>query len=152
MIKTVRELTLWVFVTLALVAFVTPTYYWYSVESVRVEDVVYCQEAPIQMGVIRNVHKNFTGTYSTHIRDGVNGTMVLEGQESGVIQYNTASSLPSPLTLEWWAPTIYEFVPCLDPGLYYLETCWTIYPKYLPKKKVCKDSNIFEIRREEDVQ
>lgn len=65
---------------------------------------------------------------------------------SGTFTYRPDATLPESITLAWWAPGDARCAG-LQPGEYIMETCWTAPAiwRVLPPKKVCRDSNVFEI-------
>lgn len=93
----------------------------------------------------REINFNFRGSYSNIVREADTHEVVFEGPVSGIINYSVNSSLPEPLTLSWWEGQSYQEIKNLPPGFYYMETCWSIYPTFLPKKNSCVESNIFEV-------
>ena len=125
----------------ALVVQLWPASFWFDVASVRVEDSRV--GGPVIMAVSRTIHRDFTGEWTTSLRRLQDGKWIAYCTASGATNYQTDSSLPDPLTLQWWT---YPDCHPIDEGKYIMRTTWRIKGMgFLPDKEVQATSNIFVV-------
>jgi len=125
----------------ALVVQILPASWWLKVESVRVEDSRVGN--PVIMAVNRTIERDFSGEWLSSLRRLQDGRWVSYCTASGATNYQTDSSLPDPLTLQWWThPDCHP----IDEGKYIMRTTWRIKGMgWLPDKEVRATSNIFVV-------
>ena len=100
-----------------------PFSYYYSVGE------LYVDPNPAVQGDVRLVYNGgpnhaFLGKYSVIVREFTNGEIVCDAS-SAPFEYKLGSKRPDPLTIAWWAPSDPRCAN-LAPGVYSMQTCWTI--------------------------
>lgn len=121
-----------------------PASRWYELRAVRVSDAAFT--APVTMAVDRVIHRDFQGEYLATVRRASDMQPVCNGGEE--VPYRTSSTLPDPLTLDWW--TYGAVPPCmtvLAPGDYILTSCISVHTgiPLVGTVRECLDSNIFKV-------
>lgn len=121
-----------------------PTTWWFDVRSVQVFDTKQ-GEIPI-MKVERYINRPFFGVYNAEVEKlnpfgrfaVVPGCVGSQGNN-----YDPENDLPDPLDLHWW---IFPASNCvLLPGIYRVDTHWTIHVNKSLTREVRVISNNFEI-------
>lgn len=143
-----REIILWLIVTIWVCLWAVPLSYWYSVGQIRVEDAREGDSPRIYYN--GRVINKATISYHVIIRDAVTGEIVSDDSSSPFL-YTPNTKRPDAIDLDWWSPK-HEV---LEPGIYILTTCWTIYGRFygvVPAKTECISSNIFRIEPNGETQ
>lgn len=102
---------------------------------------------PIQLLWTGRTVKNFTGSYTVVVRNLNQDRIVCEAA-GGPFEYTTTSSIPDPLTMDWWAPSDPR-CSALPIDAYTVATCWTVKAPFwgiVPDKTHCIISNPFQIK------
>ena len=123
--------------------FLPPASHYIQAQSVFVEDSD--TDTPVIMHVIRDIKRDFFGTYYVQVKvlnsDG-SITTVCEGTGGG--DYSTAGVLPDPLYLGWWAGNS-ECNIIGTPGLYQVSTFWVVKTPLGRRSTMPILSNVFVI-------
>lgn len=120
---------------------VVPASAWFEVIGVTVSDTRAGQ--PVRMNVSRIIHAPFTASWVATVRRMTDNGLEFACSSFGTNDYRLESTLPEPLTLDWWT---YPVRCDLKPGRYRLDTLWTLDLPGYPPKTVGAQSNVFEIR------
>ncbi len=129
-------------------AVVTPLSWWgYVPGEVNVADAPEGTAPP--MGFEAEIRRDIRMSYQVIAR-ALPGLSVACDASSNPFTYRRATQPPKGFDLAWWAPGD-DRCARLPAGEYTLETCWTareLLAGLLPKKTVCRTSNVFTIRSE----
>jgi hypothetical protein len=119
-----------------------PTSYWFSVAETHVDDAEACR--PPTMRVDRTIHRDIYMTWTVELEKVLaDGSTQFVRRATGENNYRTSSRLPDNLDMDWWT---YPQKWCIQPGVYHIETCWTLFPRGFSSRRVCAVSNNFEVR------
>lgn len=138
------EVSLWFAMLSWLVLTAWPASFWYDPGTLFIEDRG--SDDPFHLVYTGQVRRGFIGSYSVVMRSASDNGVVAEDR-SNAFPYRVGAKRPDPITIQWWAPGDYGRMMDAGPGLYYLETCWTIHrPFFIAlNKTICVESNIFEV-------
>ena len=122
-----------------------PVDLWYVLNAVRVDDAR--EGEPVIIMPDRQILRDFSGRYVTTVRSVPDMRPICSGGSS--VPYRASSTLPDPVTLDWW--TAGALPPCMEhlkPGHYVLTSCIHVDSE-VPLVGVvssCVDSNIFKVK------
>lgn len=121
-----------------------PASYWHNAGAIFVPDEQHDQ--PIELRWQGGAQRQFLGSY-TVIARSLDTNRIACDARGGPFIYHLGTTIPDPLTLDWWAPSDSR---CSDlpVGAYTLETCWTVITPFwgiVPNKTQCVTSNPFRI-------
>ena len=118
-----------------------PASFWLRVESIYVHSANVGEQP--RMEVRRTIKRPFQAEWRVELERKVGDSYVFVTRAHGSNFYATDSKIPDPLFLDWWT---YPKVMDIRPGIYRLETCWTIQADApFPEKSVCFVSNDFNV-------
>jgi hypothetical protein len=127
----------------AALLYLPPASYYFKAESHYIEDTSVGKT--IFMRVVRFIHRDFTGTYFTQVRQQqADGSWIVVCEGSGGGPYEEGSSLPDPLTLGWWAGKE-ECNTLQEPGMYRVATIWKVQTPLGVRTTQPLVSNIFVV-------
>lgn len=91
--------------------------------------------------------REFLGSYSVVARRFSDNGIACDAA-GGPLEYKPDAQRPDPLTMEWWAPSD-KRCSSLDPGVYTIETCWTVIDRgwggLLPSIRECITTPNFRV-------
>lgn len=123
-----------------------PALWWYDAKSMIASDAKLGE--PVVMYVDREIKRPVFGEWDVILRRRFEDGWVIVCVAPGTSYYRPNSSMPRPLTLDWW--TADQCRPDA-PGLYFVSTIWTFDPAWLPGKRKTSPlvSNTFRIFQNE---
>lgn len=122
-----------------------PASHWFRIDRVEVSDGL--AKEPPAMIVERQIRRPFRGNWIVSVmrQNEIGGGFYTYCRAVGQNDYRPENILPENLTLDWW--TWPQKCP-LEPGIYYVNTLWTIEAPGCPPKEVRTTSNVFTMSPE----
>lgn len=122
----------------------TPNDYWMTAGNIQAENGTV--EMLPRVNMVRIINRPFYGSWDVIVRKRVDNGWSGVCPYSGSTKFELDTAMPEDADLAWWSGYHLKCTTEIEPGTYFISSCWTIERPFTIDKIICRESNVFEIK------